>query len=202
MIHSVTAYENAVRQVRIAVRDGSQLSIDRFNGRLLNVETTAQRSGNVTVVSVMVELELYIDPNAPEPYKNEGVMTYRVTAPNDDIPSLDLISYLQKALLLHMCVIRADSVILLYDDQISETVGRVGFFNHFAICHSNDLCASGSCNVQSVMSPAVVRAEICSDPLCGLRRPDVLVAAFQSPLPSFTNMKATEKDSTTLTCTG
>lgn len=112
MIHSVTAYENAVRQVRIAVRDGSQLSIDRFNGRLLNVETTAQRSGNVTVVSVMVELELYIDPNAPEPYKNEGVMTYRVTAPNgrelgetDDVPNHSVISVLYNDTVLDSLVI-------------------------------------------------------------------------------------------------
>ena len=93
MIASVTAYENTVRQVRISVREGSQLSIDRFNGRLLNVATTAQLSGKVTVLSVMVELELYINPNAPEQYKNEGTITYRVTSPDgreleeeDEIP--------------------------------------------------------------------------------------------------------------------
>lgn len=82
MIASVTAYENAVRQVRIAVRQGSQLSIDRFDGKLINVSTTAQLSGKVTVLAVMVELELYIDPNAPEQYKNEGTLTYRVTSPD------------------------------------------------------------------------------------------------------------------------
>ena len=99
MFSAVTAYENAVRQVRIAVREGSQLSIDRFYGKLLNTQTTAQRSGTVTVVSIMVELELYIDPNAPEQYKNEGVMTYRFTSPggkdlseNDEVPNGSVIS--------------------------------------------------------------------------------------------------------------
>ena len=112
MINSVTAYENTVRQVRIAVRDGSQLSIDRFNGRLLNVETTAQRSGNVTVVSVMFELELYIDPNAPEQYKNEGVITYCFTAPNgrdlrenDDVPNRSVITVLYNETVLDSLVI-------------------------------------------------------------------------------------------------
>ena len=99
MYRSVTAYEEAVHQVRIAVREGSQLSIDRFNGKLLNVATTLQRSGKITVFSVMVELELYIDSNAPEQYKNEGVLTYRVTSPdgselgeNDEVPDGSLIS--------------------------------------------------------------------------------------------------------------
>ena len=34
------------------------------------------------MLAVMVELELYIDPNAPEQYKNEGTLTYRVTSPD------------------------------------------------------------------------------------------------------------------------
>ena len=82
MYSSVTAYEEAVHPVRIVVREGSQLSIDRFDGKLLNVATTIQRSGKVTVESVMVELELYIDSNAPEQYKNEGVLTHRITSPD------------------------------------------------------------------------------------------------------------------------
>ena len=112
MIRSVTAYENAVRQVRIAVREGSQLSIDRFNGRLLNVETTAQLSGKVTLVSVIVELELYIDPSAPEQYKNEGMLTYRLTSPggqeldeNDEVPDGSVISVMYNETLLDSLVI-------------------------------------------------------------------------------------------------
>lgn len=107
MINSVTSYENAVRQVRIAVRQGSQLSVDRFNGRLLNVETTAQLDGRITAVSVMVELELYIDPNAPEQYKHEGVLTYRFTSPdgqelgeNDEVPNGSVISVMYNDTLL------------------------------------------------------------------------------------------------------
>ena len=112
MIASVTAYENTVRQVRITVREGSQLSIDRFNGKLLNVSTTSQLSGKVTVLSVMVELELYIDPNAPEQYKNEGTLTYRVTSPGgtelseeDEIPDGSVIAVLYNDTLLDSLVI-------------------------------------------------------------------------------------------------
>ena len=112
MISSVTSYENAVRKVRIAVREGSQLSIDRFNGKLLNVSTTAQHSGKVTVLSAMLELELYIDPNAPEQYKNEGTLTYRVTSPGgtelsqeDEIPDGSVIAVMYNDTLLDSLVI-------------------------------------------------------------------------------------------------
>ena len=112
MISSVTAYENAVRQVHIAVRQGSQLSIDRFNGKLLNVETTAQLDGKITVVSVMVELELSIDSNAPEQYRNEGTLTYRFSSPdgqalqeNDEVTNGSVISVLYNDTLLDSLVI-------------------------------------------------------------------------------------------------
>lgn len=116
MINSVTAYENAVRHVRFAVKEGSQLSIDRFNGKLLNVATTAQRSGKITVFSVSLELELYIDPNAPEQYKNEGVMTYRFTTPNgqelnetDEVPDGSVISVMYNDTVLDSLIISMDS---------------------------------------------------------------------------------------------
>lgn len=112
MIASVTAYENAVRQVRIVVRQGSQLSIDRFNGKLLNVSTTAQLSGKVSVLSVTVELELYIDPNAPEQYKNEGTLTYRVTSPDgkelsedDELPEGAVIAIMYNDTMLDSLII-------------------------------------------------------------------------------------------------
>ena len=112
MINSVTAYENTVRQVRIAIRQGSQLSIDRFNGRLLNAETTAQLSGKITVVSIMVELELFIDPNAPEQYRNEGLMTYRFTSPDgqelgedDEVPDNSVIAIMYNDKILDSLVI-------------------------------------------------------------------------------------------------
>ncbi len=112
MYRVVTAYEEAIRQVRIVVRDGSQLAIDRFDGKLLNAVTTAQLSGKVTVLSVMVELELYINPNAPEQYKNEGVLTYRVTSPdgreleeNDEIPEGSVIAVTYNDTMLDSLVI-------------------------------------------------------------------------------------------------
>ncbi len=112
MIASVTAYENTVRQVRLTVREGSQLSIDRFNGKLLNVSTTAQLSGKVSVLSVMVELELAIDPNAPEQYKNEGTLTYRVTSPDgkeleeeDEIPDGSVVAIMHNDTMLDSLIV-------------------------------------------------------------------------------------------------
>ncbi len=108
----VTAYENTVKQVRIDVMEGSQLSIDRFNGKLLNVGTTTQLSGKITVFSVTVELTLTINPNAPEQYKNEGVMTFRVTSPdgreleeNDEVPDGSVISVLYNENVLDSLII-------------------------------------------------------------------------------------------------
>ena len=99
MCNIVSYYENTVRQVRITVREGSQLSIDRFNGRLLNAETAGQFSGKVTVLSLLVELDVYISPDAPDRYRQEGALSYRVTAPdgsrlgeNDEVPDHSIIS--------------------------------------------------------------------------------------------------------------
>jgi N-acetylmuramoyl-L-alanine amidase len=99
MCNIVSYYENTVRQVRITVRAGSQLSIDRFNGRLLNAETAGQLSGRVTVLSLLVELDVYISPDAPDQYRQEGALSYRVTAPdgsrlgeNDEVPDHSVIS--------------------------------------------------------------------------------------------------------------
>ena len=79
MCNAVTAYENAVRPVRFTIKEGSQLSIDRFNGKLLHVGTATQLSGKVSVLSLTVELDLVVSPDAPEPYKTEGALTCRVT---------------------------------------------------------------------------------------------------------------------------
>ena len=112
MCNIVTAYENTVKQVRISVREGSQLSIDRFNGILLNAETTAQPSGRITVFTITVELALYINPNAPEQYQHEGFMTYRVTSPDgrlldqtDDVPDGSVISVMYNDTVLDSLII-------------------------------------------------------------------------------------------------
>ena len=78
----ITAYENLTHPIRIAVKEGSQLSIDRVNGRLLNVETAKQPNGKITVFSVMLELELYLEPGVSPTYRQEGVLDYRIISPN------------------------------------------------------------------------------------------------------------------------
>ena len=107
MCNIVTYYENTIRPVRLAVREGSQLSIDRFNGRLLNAGTAEQLSGKITVLSLMVELDIYISPDAPDKYRREGAISYRVTAPdgtllgeNDEVPDHSVITILYEDTLL------------------------------------------------------------------------------------------------------
>lgn len=97
----ITAYENLMHPVRIGVRQGSEVSVDRVNGRLLNVETASQNSGKITVFSLMLELELTIDPAAPEEYKQEDKLAYRIISPDgrqlgfdDELPNNSIISIL------------------------------------------------------------------------------------------------------------
>lgn len=78
----VTAYENMTHPIRFAVREGSELSIDRVNGQLLHAETAMQQSQKITVFSLMLELELFIDPEVPDEYRQEGILTYRITSPD------------------------------------------------------------------------------------------------------------------------
>ena len=78
----VTAYENLTHPIRFAVREGSELSIDRVNGQLLHAETAKQQSQKITVFSLMLELELFIDPEVPDEYRQDGILTYRMTAPD------------------------------------------------------------------------------------------------------------------------
>jgi hypothetical protein len=99
LCNSVTVYENLMHPVRIVPKSGSEISVDRVNGKLLNVETAAQSSGKITVFSVMLELELYIDPDAPEEYKDETALDYRAIGPDgnqlnydDVIPNNSVIS--------------------------------------------------------------------------------------------------------------
>ena len=90
-------------------------SIDRFNGKLLNAETTAQPSCRITVFTITVELALYINPNAPEQYQHEGFMTYRVTSPDgrlldqtDDVPDGSVISVMYNDTVLDSLIISID----------------------------------------------------------------------------------------------
>lgn len=99
LCNSVTVYENLIHPVRIVPKTGSEISVDRVNGRLMNVETAVQASGKITVFSVMLELELYIDPAAPEEYKDESALDYRVISPegkqlnyDDVVPNNSVIS--------------------------------------------------------------------------------------------------------------
>lgn len=78
----VTAYENMIRPIRFDVREGSEMSIDRINGRLLHAETAMQQSQKITVFSLMLELELFIDPDVPDEYRKDGILTYRITSPD------------------------------------------------------------------------------------------------------------------------
>ena len=110
----ITEYENLTHPIRIAVKEGSQLSIDRVNGRLLNVETAKQPNGKITVFSVMLELDLYLEPGVSPSYREEGVLDYRVISPNgrqlgyDDIlPDNSVIS-------------------VIYDDAVLDTL-RVSY---------------------------------------------------------------------------
>lgn len=103
----VTAYENTIRPIRFQVREGSEMSIDRINGRLLHAETAMQQSGKITTFSLMLELELFIDPDVPDEYREDGILTYRITAPDgteighdDVISDGSVISVLYKDLLL------------------------------------------------------------------------------------------------------
>ena len=78
----VTAYENMSRPIRFDVREGSEMSIDRINGKLLHAETAMQQSRKITVFSLMLEMELFIDPKVPEEYRQDGILTYRITSPD------------------------------------------------------------------------------------------------------------------------
>lgn len=78
----VTAYANLTHPVRLAVKQGSELSVNRVSDSLLNVETAAQASGKITMFSIMLELELYIDPSAPDKYKDESKLNCQITAPD------------------------------------------------------------------------------------------------------------------------
>lgn len=78
----VTAYANLTHPVRLTVKQGSEMSVDRVNDSLLNVETAKQASGKITVFSIMLELELYIDPSAPDKYKDESKLDCQITAPD------------------------------------------------------------------------------------------------------------------------
>ena len=99
MCNVITVYENLTHPIRIAVKEGSQLSIDRVNGRLLNVETAKQSNGKITVFSVMLELDLYLEPGVSPTYREEGVLDYRIISPNgkqlgydDELPDNSVIS--------------------------------------------------------------------------------------------------------------
>ncbi|MGN0474467.1 MAG: N-acetylmuramoyl-L-alanine amidase [Acutalibacteraceae bacterium] len=81
----ITACENLRLPVRIAVKQGSEMAIDRVNNKLLNVETAKQNSGKITVFSIMLELELYISPSAPEKYQDETNLDYRIVNPDGDL---------------------------------------------------------------------------------------------------------------------
>lgn len=78
LCNSVTAYENLMHPVRIVPKTGSELSVDRVNNKLLNVETAVQTSGKITVFSIMLELEVYIDPSVSDEYKDESALDYRI----------------------------------------------------------------------------------------------------------------------------
>lgn len=78
----VTTYENLTHPIRFMVRDGSEMSIDRVTGQLLHAETARQQSQKITVFSLMMEMELFIDPDVPDEYKQESILSYRVTAPD------------------------------------------------------------------------------------------------------------------------
>lgn len=79
LCNTVTAYEEMTHPIRFAVREGSEMSIDRVNGRLLHAETAAQQSGKITVFSLMMEMELYLDPEVPDEYRHDGVLSFRIT---------------------------------------------------------------------------------------------------------------------------
>lgn len=81
----ITACENLRLPVRIAVKQGSEITIDRVNNKLLNVETAKQNSGKITVFSIMLELELYISPSAPEKYQDEANLDYRIVSPDGNL---------------------------------------------------------------------------------------------------------------------
>lgn len=81
----ITACENLRLPVRIAVKQGSEMTIDRVNNKLLNVETAKQNSGRITVFSIMLELELYIDSSAPEEYQDEANLNYRIVDPDGNL---------------------------------------------------------------------------------------------------------------------
>ncbi len=85
LCNAITACENLRLPVRIQVKQGSEMTIDRVNNKLLNVETAKQASGKITVFSIMLELELYISPSAPEEYKNEANLDYRIVNPEGDL---------------------------------------------------------------------------------------------------------------------
>ncbi len=106
----ITAYENLTHPIRIAVKEGSQLSIDRVNGRLLNVETAKQPNGKTTVFSVMLELELYLEPGVSPTYRQEGVLDYRIVSPDGKQLSYD-------------DVLPENSVIsIIYGDAVLDTL--------------------------------------------------------------------------------
>ena len=51
------------------------------------------------MLSLLVELDVYISPDAPDQYRQEGALSYRVTAPdgsrlgeNDEVPDHSVIS--------------------------------------------------------------------------------------------------------------
>lgn len=110
LYNTVTAYENLIHPVRIVPKSGSEISIDRLNGKLLNVETATQASGKVTVFSVMLELELYIDPSSPEEYKNESAFNYRILNPEG------------KALNYDEVVPNNSVVSIIYEDTVVDTL--------------------------------------------------------------------------------
>lgn len=103
----VTAYEEMTHPIRFVVRDGSEMSIDRVNETLLHAETAMQQSQKITVFSLLMEMDLFIDPDVPDEYKQEGILTYRVTDPDgkelgidDVVPDGTVISVLYNDLLL------------------------------------------------------------------------------------------------------
>lgn len=103
----VTAYENLTHPIRFTVKEGSEMSIDRVNGKLLHAETAMQQSHKITVFSLAMELELFIDPEVPDEYKQDGVLTFRAVSPDgkpldydDEVTDGSVISVLYNDLLL------------------------------------------------------------------------------------------------------
>lgn len=110
----ITAYEELTHPIRIAVKQGSALTIDRVNGQIRNAGTAAQGgNGRVTVFSIMVELDLALAPGVSPSYRDEGVLEYRVIAPSgrrlksdDELPDNAVISIVYEDAVLDSLTIR------------------------------------------------------------------------------------------------